>query len=111
MSPGGRGGRWYGGELFYASCADFLINSGSVNVLELSGPVQASTGIALPLNRLYILDSLISRFILPIFVHDFMPLFYECGSRNINYQNPILKQVIKMWEQRNNSSLSRSCRL
>ena len=82
-----------------------------MNLLELPGPLQASTGMALPLNKLYILDSLISRFILPISVHDFMPLFYECGSRNINYPDPILKQIIKMWEQRNNSSLSLSFRL
>ena len=56
-------------------------------------PVQASVRMALPLNRLYVLDSRISRFILQISVHDFMPLFYEYGSRNINPLNPELNPI------------------
>jgi len=31
------------------SCADYLLKSGSLNLLEPSGPVQACNGITLPL--------------------------------------------------------------
>ena len=67
-----------------------------MNLLELSWPVQTSIGMALPLNRLYILDSRVSLFILLISVHYFVPLLYERSSRNTICPEPILKQVINM---------------
>jgi hypothetical protein len=45
---GGKGGRCVGLTSLPPSCADCL-ESGSPNLLETSGPVQAGNGIALPL--------------------------------------------------------------
>jgi len=45
---GGKGGRCVGMTTLPPSCA-VVLKSGSLNLLEPSGPVQASNGIALPL--------------------------------------------------------------
>jgi len=44
--PGGKGGRYIGLTTLPPSCAD-LLKSGSLNLLEPPGPVQACNGIAL----------------------------------------------------------------
>ena len=44
--PGGKGGRCVGLTTLQSSCADCL-KSGSLNLLEPSGPVQACNGTAL----------------------------------------------------------------
>jgi hypothetical protein len=45
----GKGGRCVGLTTLPPSCADCLKISGSLNLLEPSGPVKACNGIALPL--------------------------------------------------------------
>jgi len=47
MFPWGKGGRCLGLTTLPPSCADCL-ESGSLNLLESLGPVQACNGIALP---------------------------------------------------------------
>jgi hypothetical protein len=48
MFPGSKGGRWVGLTNLPNTCADFL-TSGSLKPLEISSPVKACNGIALPL--------------------------------------------------------------
>jgi hypothetical protein len=45
---GGKGGRYVGLTTLPPSCAD-CVKSGSLNLLEPTGPVKACNGIALPL--------------------------------------------------------------
>jgi len=49
MFRGGKGGRCVGLTTLSPSCALIVLKSGSLNLLKLSGPVQACNGIALPL--------------------------------------------------------------
>jgi len=48
MFPGGKGGRCIGLTTLPPSCAAIVLKSGSLNLLEPSGPVQTCNGIALP---------------------------------------------------------------